>query len=220
MVLLGWIGGVTGCASEGEEPACRPGFVRAADGHCYPPPPDPQPPTANDVLEQSGPCVARKDGEEIDIVDACIEGACAGDLFPEVRVALGLAGGEIPAEPECEVEGSEWSCVWPQDVEARFPVNPNDQGLPLDTARATIVRARWTYEGASPEGLGIGVSPRCWIDALGLPTVALFTDIAGTLIPTDLVWNDHGIEIEDEEGRNNSGRSDGLIDEITLFTPP
>lgn len=205
----------SGCASPSDE-ACRPGFTRAQDGHCYPPPPDPEPPTANEVLEGIGPCVPLKDGDEIDVAGGCLEGACAGRQFSAIDRALG--GG---ADCDTNSSGSTWICVWPQQVESQFPVAQGDGGGPDVNAYSTLVRARSAYEGASPEGLGLAVSVRCWVDVLGAPSRALFVDVAGSLAPTELVWDRYGVEIEDERRlEDGAAVPDGLVDELTLTGPP
>lgn len=199
--------------SNPDDLACRVGFDRADDGHCYPPPPDPGPPSANDVLDGLGPCVLLKDGDEIDVLLGCIEGACAATSFQTIDAALG-------GDASCSVSGADWICVWPQEIEASFPVTDQDPGLPLGTSVTPYIRGRTDYEGASADGLGLGVSPKCWTDALGMPDSAVFVDVVGTLTPNQLVWDAYGVEIEDEERADGTPSPDGAVDELTLFGPP
>lgn len=203
---------VVGCRAD-RGIACRAGFALAQDGHCYPPPPDPRPPTVNDVLQNLGPCVARKLGDEIDLPFGCIEEACAGATFEVVEEALGEG-------VECEVSGPDWFCTWPQGIETLFPIGEDDLTLPAVGAHAAWVRAGVAYDGASPEGLGIGISPQCFVDVLGAPTTAEFVDTAGQLEARQLVWDAYGVEIEDEQDTFGVDLPDGEVDELTLFGPP
>lgn len=202
---------VVGCGPDHETP-CRPGFTIAQDGHCYPPPPDPRPPSANDVLENLGPCVARKFGTEIDVVVGCMEGACANDEFVEVNAQLGEG-------VECENIGVDWFCTWPQGIQALFPIEEGDVSLPTSDSRTPYIRATVGYAGATVEGLGIGISPQCYVDVLGSPTTAEFVDTAGRLEPRQLVWDAYGVEIEDEQDPGGVDLPNGEVDELTLFGP-
>ena len=204
---------LVGCGPDTGEVPCRPGFALAGDGHCYPPPPDPTPPTANDVLENLAPCVPDKPDDAIDLATGCIDGACAGTQFEAVNAALGEG---VVCE---EIEG-EWFCTWPQQIAALFPIGEDDGPRPARDAYTPFVRAVRGYEGADATGLGLGISPRCWIDVLGGPTTAEFVDTAGRLQPRQLVWASYGIEIEDEEDARGVDLPNGEIDELTLFGPP
>lgn len=196
------------------ELACRPGFSRAEDGHCYPPPPDPGPPTFNDVLENLDPCVPLKPGEQLDLAGGCIQGVCAGDTFGEADRAYGEG-------VSCQRSGQDWDCNWPLGVAALFAPTDNDQGGPASGARARYVRARYLYEGATADGLGIGASISCFVEALGLPESVVLVKSMGQVVPNQLVWDSMGLEIEDEERQLDLlAFPDGKVDEITLTGPP
>ena len=203
---------LVGCGPDSEAP-CRPGFALASDDHCYPPPPDPTPPSANDVLAELGPCVPKKAGTDIDLVLACIDGACARDTFETVNDVLGEG-------VTCELVEGDWFCTWPQKVQALFAVREGDDTVPAKDATTPWMRATVGYAGADPAGLGIGISPGCWVDALGAPTSVEFFDTAGRLEPRQLVWVAYGIEIEDEEGERGAPVPNDAVDELTLFGPP
>jgi hypothetical protein len=203
---------LAGCASEPEIP-CRPGFTVAQDGHCYPPPPDPRPPAANDVLEQLPACVPRNPGDEIQIATGCIEGACAGDTFAAFDAVLGEG-------VECEAFEPDWFCTWPQGIQGLFGIEEGDVELPSPDTESSWVRATIGYRGATEEGLGIGIPVSCWVDVLGAPTYAEFVDVVGRLEVRQLVWDPYGVEIEDEQEPGGVELPDGEVDELTLFGPP
>jgi hypothetical protein len=205
---------LAGCAPGGDDP-CRPGFTRAQDGHCYPPPPDPGPPSATDVLLGRGPCVPRPPGEDIDLFGGCIEGACAGDPFDAIDLALGRG-----ATCTRNQDDTDWTCDWPQGVQATFEVEPSDTLLPNGASTSPWIRATAGYEGSSPEGLGAALAMACFVEELGEPTIAEFVNRTGELLAEELIWDSFGIEIEDEERNSDGVRfSDGLVDEITLSGP-
>ncbi|MEQ1507389.1 MAG: hypothetical protein ABMB14_34490 [Myxococcota bacterium] len=218
LLLLAACAAVAACAdAPGADDPCRPGFVRGEDGHCWPPPPDPAPPTANDVLEALGPCVPFKPSDEIDLVGGCIEGACAGATFDTVSAALGSAVGPT----DCEVIDGLWYCHWDQAIDVAFPLTDDDgPDAPIDGSRASFVRGTTRYAGATVDGLGVGISPRCWVDALGPASSAVFVDVLGTLAVSQIVWDAYGVEIEDEERADGAISPNGIVDELTLFGPP
>jgi hypothetical protein len=203
---------VVGCGTD-REIACRAGFALAQDGHCYPPPPDPRPPTANDVLANLGACEPKKDGDEIDIPRGCIEEACVDATWDVVQQTLGEG-------VACEAVGADWICEWPQFISIQFPIGDDDVVTPAAGARAGWVRALSTYVGADGDGLAIGISLQCFVDVLGMPTTAEFVDTAGELVARQLVWELYGIEVEDEQHLDGVDLPDGVVDEITLSGPP
>ena len=116
---------------------------------------------------------------------------------------------------------------------ATFPVVRQLVGAPFfDTAVDAFVRAHPSTSGdlnvygdafgdflagyphATADGLGVGVSPRCWIDGLGVPSSASWIDQAGALALQDLYWTQYGVEVHDWDG------PDALIDNVYLFGPP
>jgi hypothetical protein len=206
-------GGLAGCAGSNAE-LCRPGFARGQDGHCYPPLPD-DPPTFVEVLEGMGPCARLKNGDEIDAIGGCMGGACAGDTFSETVLALG------DRDTVCDqLSTGEWECLWPQGIAVSFPPAETDAGAPSPGTLATWIRARYDYEGATPDGLGIGISVSCFVEVLGLPDTVLLVPALEELVPQELEWLKLGIEIEDEEREVDLlSMPDGLVDEITLSGP-
>src|SRR5262245_55579728 len=94
----------------GAEPPCRPGFTRAEDGHCYPPPADPEPPSATDVLESLGPCIPLKPSDDVDLLTGCLalpggDPGCPGDTFDALDTAWERGA-------DCSLNGSKttWTC--------------------------------------------------------------------------------------------------------------
>jgi hypothetical protein len=208
------LGGIlTGCVGS-EAELCRPGFARAEDGHCYPPIPD-DPPTFVEALQAMGPCVRLKNGDEIDAIAGCVDGACAGDEFSSVLLTLG------DRDTVCElVDTGDWECSWPQGIVVLFPPADTDEGAPSSGTRAGWVRARYNYKGATADGLGMGVSVSCFVEVLGLPDTVLLVPSQGALVPQEVEWLKLGIEIEDEEREIDLiPGPDGLVDELTLSGP-
>ncbi|MEQ1567261.1 MAG: hypothetical protein ABMA64_16590, partial [Myxococcota bacterium] len=192
-----------------------PGFTHGADGHCYPPPPDPVPPTLTEVLTDPASCDPAKPGADVDWIGGCLDGACAGDTFDAIDAALGRGA-------DCRLNSTAtlWTCDW-GPVEAAFDVQEGDGTLPAPDAPTDFVRALRGYEGTSPEGLGIGLSPACFVDSLGAPTTALLVDGGGGLALQQATWDLFGLEIEDEERETDlEPIPDGIVDELTLFGAP
>lgn len=195
-----------GCSTAPGEPACRPGFYPAEDGRCYPPPPDPEPVSATDAIDALPACVPRDEDGLVDLDAGCASGACAGAPAEEWSAALG---------DDVECAYASWSydwayCAWSVGIEGLFPVGAYGEIDPAATS--DWVHLLPGYDGATDDGLGVGISPRCWTDALGVPNGAYWVDVSGTLALQDLYWwTPYGVEIHDWDG------PDGVVDDVYLF---
>ena len=197
-----------GCGPDAGVEPCRPGFSRAADGRCWPPAPDPEPASATDAIEALAPCVSIADPDgSVDLDGGCVDDACAGATFAQIDAALeGDAGCATASWSE------EWVyCTWPAQVEGLFPDFDRD-GVGDPDGRTDWIHLRPGFAGATPEGVGVGVSPRCWVDLLGVPGAATWVDVSGALALQDLYWPDYGVDVHDWDGA-----PDGAVDDVYLF---
>lgn len=204
------------CGADPTEPdaeACRDGFTRADDGHCYPPLTEATPVVTDLLLE--APCARAAAGDALQLEIGCIEGACAGDTFATVDAAFGYG-----ARCDLLASGLNWSCEWPQGVQAQFPAAEVDSGEPGDAVKNNFVRALTRYLGTSPDGLGLTVAPSCFVETYGPPSSVIYVESEEGLGAVQLVWDEYGLEIEDEErATDDLPFPDDQVDEITLFGP-
>lgn len=209
------LGTVVGCAGAEEAAPCRPGFFPGPEGHCWPPPPDPEPPTAADVIEGLPGCVPHKPTGEIDLDGGCVEGACAGDTWLAVSAALGEGWSCADAS-----WSSEWRyCHWDGRIQGLFPDEDQDD-VPDPDGRTDWLRLYGGYRGATTDGVGVDQSVRCWTDRLGVPTAATWVDHAGVLGLEELYWDGYGVYLYDTSSPAGGGTPDGVVDDAYLFGAP
>ncbi|MEO0602253.1 MAG: hypothetical protein AAF211_12500 [Myxococcota bacterium] len=212
-IVLAWLG--CDADPESEPDPCRPGFSLGPDGHCYPPPPRYPDPTVADALENLPACMAREPGDAIDFGAGCVDARCADDRFDAFVVSFG----EPSACPTIDTLGQQYECAF---GEGRFAVFVSDAGLerPDPEARAAYLRIRGAFEGADPDGLGVGVAPSCFVDELGLPDTVEFERASGVLTVSELRWDVTGpgaaLVIRDVENGGGGG-PDGEIDNLFLL---
>lgn len=202
---------VTACAPEAADP-CREGFDLAADGHCYQPPPPFPEPDFTDALEHLPRCEPLPGIGTVDLELACADGACAQMTFPETEAALGEAG-------DCAT--TPWNaerlyCTWPRGLEGLWEDLDRD-GVPDTDAPNERIHLYPPYDGATLEGLGVGVNPRCFVDQLGTPDTMLVVDVSGTLHVQDLIFDRYGVQVYDWGWDDDSNRPNGLLDNLYLF---
>ncbi|HHO49781.1 MAG TPA: hypothetical protein ENK18_02655 [Deltaproteobacteria bacterium] len=204
LALLACGGGVTGI--------CRPGFVQGPDKHCYPPPPDDPAPSLTDALEHLPDCVPHKPAAEIDLDRGCAADACAGDTFVELDLSLG-------EDPDCEpLDGTDLlECTWRGEVAARFRGSGD---RPDDGTRTDEIHLLSGYDGATAEGLGPDIAPRCFIEELGTPDLVVVEDVGGALFVSQMTYERYGLIVLDWLDEDGGPRADGIVDQLRLSGAP
>ena len=211
-VLLALACGVPGADDTAD--ACRDGWSRDADGHCYPP--LSAPPTLGDALEALPPCSPAPQGMSIDVASGCVgESVCPGATLDDHVAELG-------SEESCF--GASWSddwvyCTWTVGIEGLFPDLDRD-GVPDAEAGSDRVRLTWPHEGRTDDGIGIGASPSCFVESLGLPDRLLVVTAGDELRIQELIYDRYGLLAYDVGTDDGSGRPDGYFDSIYLYGIP
>jgi hypothetical protein len=207
MLVMVW----AGCGG-GEVDLCRPGFLRAADGHCYPPPPETPAPVVEDVLDNLPPCFLHKPIGDIDLEAGCADGACVEQTIEQWRAALGGDADECTA-----IGGPLTSCIWDERRIAGLFDDDDDDGVPDPGGRTDRVQLLPGHPGSTLDGLGTEQGPRCWLEALGTPDVLTYEKVAGTLLLEEMYFDDLRLYVYDWETEDGLNHGDGLVDNIFLF---
>ena len=142
------------------------------------------PSTPEEALAALPDCSALPGGNRIDLVQGCVDGACVGMRLGEIEADLGDA--------ECDSNAFEddlIGCEWDWGVLALF--HGEDGSLPSD-ATATTVAAKDDFDGADPDGLGLGISLNCYLDTLGEPDDIDYTETDAGLSPWYTRWDGVG----------------------------
>ena len=125
----------------------------------------------NALVEQQPPCDPISAPEvTLDLDEGCYRGACAGMTYAEISEALGEEGAlDVTV---CDGGGgprgfivADWSAA---GVSASFFDNDAD-GVPDEGQAASGLRLQAPASGATVEGLGLGASMSCFINAHGNP---------------------------------------------------
>lgn len=107
-------------------------------------------------------CTFLPPGDRLVFDPGCVDGVCGGTTWPDAVAILG--------EPDsCAADYYVAACAW-GDLTISFTDCDND-GAPDDTylcdmfEQTFVIRGAW--DGASAEGLGLGVPGTCWSEVLG-----------------------------------------------------
>ncbi|MFN7147224.1 MAG: hypothetical protein ACK4YP_25880 [Myxococcota bacterium] len=118
-----------------------------------------------DTAETGAPdCAYLPPGDRLVLAEACVDGLCAPFDYPTTRAAWG--------EPDdCAAVGSVATCAW-GGVSVEF-MDCDHDGAPDETYLCDTfsqdVSVGGDFDGATAEGLGLGVDAACWEEALGAP---------------------------------------------------
>lgn len=125
--------------------------------------------------------------DQLDFAAGCAEGVCAGMTYPEIVAATG-------AEGDCESSGlgadSEFRCTWRGGSIETIHADADADGKPDPDDVANVVFVRGDSAGADAQGLGLGISLRCYLEVLGSPPSVLFCDVDGVRRITSLRYDD------------------------------
>ncbi len=201
--------------SEGEPDLCRPGFLRAADGHCYPPPPDYPSPSIEDTLSNLPPCFPHKPIGDIDFEAGCADNACVDDTFEEWTEALGAPD----ACDSASFSNTQSSCTWGERGILSLFEDEDEDTQPDIGSTADRVHLLPGHPGATLDGLGTDIEPRCYIDALGTPREVDFIKVSGTLLVEALRYDRPTVQAFDWVTVDGPDHADGIIDNVLLFGP-
>lgn len=164
-------------------------------------------PTLADLLEQMPPCVPVAADGRIDFDTACVDGACMGMTYAEMSAALGSAGACSAGDPNTQSLTCDWSGL------SAFFADADMDGVPDPGDTATCLFLGEPFDGGTTEGLGVGATMRCFVDALGIPSQAQFTATGKGYVVSQVGWGDFGIgpaisDLYGDVGIEPDGRAD------------
>ena len=203
---------------------CGEGTVADANGDCVPqvvdepevdPEPEPEDPDLADVLIDAQPCEPLASGDRLDLEAGCADGICAK---MDLREAIEAAG----RMPECGpgVQDGWLTCRWTSGITANV-YDSNEDGSAQGFEPVWWLTVEPPFGGASADGLGLGISPGCFVVAFGSPdTVTLYEGKDGKPQMSYGYWEDFGLVARDYLGGPQPYQPDGRIDTISLYGPP
>jgi hypothetical protein len=207
-----WILLLAACAPNPDDLACRTGFERAPDGHCYPLV-DPQPEQGfQDLFDLLEPCTGLRPSSRIDFGSGCADELCPGDLY---EVAIVVMGPPV----ECFASGGDAYCRWRSGVEGRWD-DENANLIPDPGSRNQRVHVQEPFVSGNELGLGLRMPPSCYTDALGPPDETIVVDTELGLFIQKLDFVAEGVLVYDLEDADGRAGADGLIDQMYLYGAP
>jgi hypothetical protein len=206
---------------------CQPGAT-AVDGACVPveaPDTDTDGTVDTDVPEddldvgdlivEAQPCSPLPTGDRLDLLGGCADGACAQSGFSEVAKTLGRPQSCGPGSYDDLID-----CRWSSGVGATV-IDSNGDGEPNDDDYVYYLRLAVPWGGSDATGLGLGISPGCFVEVLGSPTTVTLQSTEGADDPwvSYAYWSSVRVVIQDSAGGKDPYTPDGRVDVMYLYGP-
>jgi len=173
------------CAPDPHTPAGAPRVALAA----------PEVATVEGVIDALPACVPLATDGRVDVAAGCADDGCVGMTAVELEQAWGSATCSRQSSAPTSLR-----CVWPSGVWARFD-DHDDDGVPDDGSSARPLLLEPPYDGATADGLGVGASLSCFVDALGYPDAVRLSNVDDTGWRfRSMAWSSDGVELFDLHG--------------------
>lgn len=172
-------------------------------------------PDVGDLIEDAQPCDGLEPGDRLDVLTGCVDGVCAQRPWATAIEAFRRPERCAPGDFDNAIV-----CGWTNGVEATgIDVNQSGELDRNDYLYSLRVEAPWG--GAGPDGLGLGVSPGCFVEVLGTPTAVTLQTVPGEEDPwaSYAWWADTRVAILDQNGGPQPFVPDGRVDAIVMFGP-
>ncbi len=177
-----------------------------------------EPTTLQEVMDDLGDCELTVADGALDLDRHCVHDFCVGDTVADAAALFG--------EPDDTVvyfiryEGYTYTStyqVWANGITLYFD-DADDDGVLADSDHATSIAIELPWGGGTDEGLGLGASMSCFIEALGYPDQADFWSVDGDYRINTAFWVLRQLWVYDDSlnGTGEFGISDGLVDRIFL----
>jgi len=195
---------------------CEDDEVLTAGGECVPGTIE-QAEWVSDVIDgvRTRDCVSETGNGDLDLVNACAFGGCVGDTYDELRAAWGAAV-QCNRFTSVVSDSDRLACDWENGLGMHFDVDGN---APEPTSPGSVFTFEAPFRGTTPDGLGIGVSLGCFVEALGEPRDVFHDDDASEPQARSIIIDNaqaHAL-ISDYQGSGDAG--DGYVDDVLVFGP-
>lgn len=165
------------------------------------------------LLDALPACELAAPSDQLDFAAGCVEGVCAGMTYPEIVAATG-------AEGDCEASGlgadADFHCTWRGGGIKTIHADADADGKPDPGDAANVVFVQGDYAGADAQGVGLGMSLRCYLEALGSPPSVLFCDVDGVRRITSLSYDDPLLLVDNTRADRGP---EGFAAELDLTRP-
>jgi hypothetical protein len=165
-----------------------------------------------DVLRASlPPCEATPGDGTIDLKTGCAAGICADTTFN----AMSAASSQPFLCPDKTARGRV-TCETGGGISARFTDEDADGAADPETT-ANVIHLTAPFAGRTQDGLGMGVSMACVLDALGLPEDLRFEKMGDRYVVNWMMYGDLHLQVSDLKSTETGKRvPDGYVDRMAL----
>jgi hypothetical protein len=147
----------------------------------------------------------------ISVISGCADGICVGMTYDEVVEVTGSEGACEPTEDGTATV----TCTWDTTVQGLFD-DLDDDFAPDKGDMLQAIRVLGTYEGGTPEGLGIGATSSCFLEQYGTPDVATWMLVYDHYVLLEATWVGWGLTIVDDDGPPGEVDPDGIVDHLMV----
>lgn len=187
---------------------CPEGTAEAPGGDCLPV--TQHATTQEEALALLPECEPLSPSDRLDLAAGCADGLCAKDSFTQMNAASGTEG----SCDESFLDDDYLYCNWGGEVFAFFD-DANNDGVPDAEDTALGIYIHDEYDGSDADGLGIGVSLRCFLDVYPDPDdIDYEVDDRGYYTVQSLDYDDLGVIVQ-----SSIFDPDGRVDHLSLFGP-
>ncbi len=176
--------------------------------------------TVEDVLAALPPCEPGSTDGRIDLASGCVDGACPNMTFDEINAVLGETGDcyGFWYESSDGWAGGSAFCDWADGISGSFSDDDAD-GAPDPLSTTWSIGLDPPFSGGTGDGLGLDVSPSCFVEQLGTPDAVSFTYDADSRswLADYLFYEDAGVSVSDRYDARGNYVPDGRVDSLTLY---
>lgn len=174
--------------------------------------------TLEDLLDDLGDCELGIADGELNLDRHCVHDYCVGDTVADAEAAFG-------APDETVVYFVRYGGIiytvayeqWANGIKIYFD-DADADGILLETDHSTAIALDLPWGGGTEEGLGLGASLSCFVEALGYPDQVEFWTVGDGYGINYAFWSAFQLTVYDDalNGTGEFGISDGLVDGIFL----
>ncbi len=172
-------------------------------------------PDVGDLIEDAQPCEGLVPGDRLALEAGCVDDVCVQGNMRGVFQTFGRPDACQPATFEGGID-----CRYPSGVTATaFDTDRNGRPDPTDYLYSLRIEA--PYGGTDPDGLGLGISPGCFVEVLGTPSAVTLQTVPGEEDPwaSYAYWEDARVVMQDNQGGPQPFQPDGRVDILVLYGP-
>jgi hypothetical protein len=170
--------------------------------------PEQDPPLGGEILPFPACVLGSTDGR-LDLEGACADDICIGQTFEDAASLFGEA-------PYClSLLPGSTTCFFGTSLLVGY-TDADGDGQPDAGKRAYVVQVTTGWPGGTEDGLSVGMSPACWVEALGVADqVSLVAEDDG-YYALSLAWDAYYLTVYDQQDDAYAFFPDGVVETVSF----